>query len=127
MLSYFSSEIMQVGLLVYSMTHAVCLVAAQIFLKFGLTKFAPFGWNWTFWKSFLINWQFALCGLLFGGASLLWFYILKHFPFSQAYPLISLSYVFGLIASVFIFHENVSWTAWAGVGCIMLGCFLVTQ
>ena len=34
-------------------------------------------------------------------------YILRHYPFSQAYPLSSLAYVFGMVAAMWIFHEQV--------------------
>lgn len=54
-------------------------------------------------------------------------YILKHYPFSQAYPLSSLAYVFGMVASLFVFREQVSWMQWAGVLLIMAGCYCVAQ
>ena len=55
----------------------------------------------------MTNWQFAASGLLFALASLLWMYIVKVFPFSSAYPMISLSYVLGMLAAILIFHEEV--------------------
>lgn len=75
----------------------------------------------------LTNWQFAVSGLLFGSASLLWMYIVKVFPFSTAYPLVSLSYVFGMIAAILIFHEEVSIIKWTGVIFIVIGCLLITR
>ena len=87
----------------------------------------PFGWNKEFWGSMLVNWQFAACGICFGLGSLLWMYILKVFPLSLAYPMISLSYVFGMLAAIFFFHETVSLTKWVGVFFIMLGCSLIVK
>ena len=101
------------------------LTAGQVFLKFALMRMAPFGWNRTFWSSVFLNWQFAACGLCFLAASLLWMYIVKAFPFSVAYPMISMSFVVGMIAAVVFFHEQVSWTKWAGVLLIIAGCLLI--
>lgn len=103
------------------------LASAQVFLKFALQRMLPFGWTWTFWRSLLLNWQFALCGLLFGGSSVLWLFIVKRYPLSVAYPMISLSYVFGLLAAILFFHEEVSATKWAGVALIIAGCCLVAK
>ena len=58
---------------------------------------------------------------------MLWFYILKHFPFSMAYPMVSLSYVFGMIAAIVFFHEDVNLMKWIGVVLIMLGCFFIAR
>ena len=85
---------------------------------------APF---WLFWCSLLLNWQFACSGLLFGSSSILWMYIVKHYPLSVAYPMISLSYVFGLLAAILFFHESVSVMKWVGVSLIILGCCLIAK
>jgi drug/metabolite transporter (DMT)-like permease len=77
--------------------------------------------------SMLTNWQFAACGACFALASLLWMWIVKVFPFSMAYPMVSLSYVFGMLAAIVFFHEEVSMMKWAGVILIVLGCFLIAK
>ena len=99
----------------------------QVFLKLALGRTEPFGWNWSFWGSLLANWQFALCGLCYGAGTVLWFYIVKHFPFSMAYPMVSISYVLGMIAAMLVFHEEVSLTRWMGVLLIMAGCYLIAK
>lgn len=114
-------------LLVLSLTQCLLLSGGQVFLKFALMKMAPFGWNREFFFSLLKNWQFAACGALYLAGSLLWMYILKHYPFSQAYPMISLSYVFGMIAAMIFFNEQISPTRWAGVLLILCGCVLVAK
>ena len=103
----------------------ILLTGGQVFLKFALMRMAPFGWNRAFWTSILLNWQFAACGLCFLMASLLWMYIVKMFPFSVAYPMVSMSFVIGMIAAVVFFHEQVSWTKWVGVLLIVAGCLLI--
>jgi undecaprenyl phosphate-alpha-L-ara4N flippase subunit ArnE len=98
-----------------------------VFLKYAMMRMPAFSWSRGFWLSLLVNWQFAACGLLFGAASLLWAYIVKNFPFSTAYPMVSLSYVFGMFAAIMFFHEEVSAAKWLGVALIMMGCFLIAK
>ena len=43
------------------------------------------------------------------------------------YPMISLSYVFGMVAAIVFFHEQVSLTRWVGVFCIIMGCCLIAK
>ena len=94
--------------------------------KFALNRMPPFEWTKAFWMSMLTNWQFAACGACFALASLLWMWIVKVFPFSMAYPMVSLSYVFGMLAAIVFFHEEVSMMKWAGVILIVLGCRFTT-
>lgn len=111
----------------YAILQSLLLASAQVFLKLALQRMAPFGWTREFWSDLLANWQFAVSGLLFGAASLLWMYIVKVFPFSMAYPMVSLSYVFGMLAALLVFHEEVSPSQWTGVFFIMLGCTLIAR
>lgn len=111
----------------YAVLQSLLLVGGQVFLKFAMMRMLPFAWTKTFWVSLLTNWHFAACGLFFGAASLLWMYIVKVFPFSMAYPMVSLSYVFGMFAAILFFHEEVSLMKWVGVACIMLGCVLIAK
>ncbi len=111
----------------YAILQSLLLTGGQVFLKFALLRMPPFAWSRTFWTGMLTNWQFAASGLLFGAASLLWMYIVKVFPFSTAYPLVSLSYVFGMLAAILLFHEEVSPVKWLGVVLIVLGCLLIAR
>ena len=115
------------SVLFLAVVQSVLLASGQVFLKFALHKMQPFGWTWKFWGTLLLNWQFAACGLFFGASSILWMYIVKHYPLSVAYPMISLSYVFGMLAAIFFFHESVSLSKWMGVALIMMGCCLVAK
>ncbi len=109
----------------YVIIQCLLLTGGQVFLKLALTRMPAFSWTRTFWITLLANWQFAVCGLFFGLASLLWMYIVKVFPFSTAYPMVSLSYVFGMMAAIVIFHEEVSMMKWVGVILIVIGCILI--
>ena len=112
---------------VYAVAQSALLAAGQVFLKFGLARMLPFGWNRQFWMSALLNWQFAMSGLTFGASSVLWMHIVKRYPLSVAYPMISLSYVFGMIAAMVFFHEEVSLLKWLGIAFIIFGCCLIAK
>lgn len=114
-------------LLLLAIVQSLLLSGGQVLLKYALNKMLPFAMTFEFWRSVFANWQFAACGLCYGAGSLLWFYIIKHYPFSMAYPLVSLSYVFGMIAAMVFFNEPVNLAKWAGVLFIMFGCFLITR
>jgi len=113
-------------LIIFATIQSFLLAASQVFLKLATLRMDRFSFTWTFFKDLLVNWQLALSGISIAAATVIWMYILKRFELSVAYPLISISYVFGMLASVFIFHEVVPLTRWIGVGLIMIGVvFLV--
>lgn len=114
-------------LILLSLLQCTALACGQLTLKLAMERMAPFEWSVSFWTSLLTNWWFAACGLLFGGASLLWMYILKHWPLSQAYPMASLSFVIALIMAATVLHEDITWNRWLGVALIMLGCIFVAR
>ena len=114
-------------LFLLAIIQSLLLAGGQVLLKFGLARMLPFSMSWDFWKSVFVNWQFAACGICYGAGSILWFYIVKNYPFSMAYPLVSLSYVFGMIAAIIFFNESVDVMKWIGVLLIMLGCYFIAR
>ncbi len=114
-------------LIILAIIQSMLLAGGQVLLKFGLARMLPFSMSLEFWKSVFVNWQFAACGLCYGAGSILWFYIVKNYPFSMAYPMVSLSYVFGMVAAIVFFHEPVEWTKWVGVLLIMAGCYFIAK
>ncbi|MGN1220338.1 MAG: EamA family transporter [Candidatus Cryptobacteroides sp.] len=114
-------------LFLLALVQSSLLAGGQVLLKFALARMLPFSMTLAFWKSVFVNWQFAACGLCYGAGSLLWFHIVKNYPFSMAYPLVSLSYVLGMVAAIVFFHEDVNLVKWIGVGMIMFGCFLIAR
>ena len=111
----------------YAILQSILLTAGQVFLKLAMTRMPVFGWTREFWLKLLSNWHFAASGLFFASASLLWMYIVKHFEFSTAYPMVSLSYVFGMLAAILFFHEQVPWERWVGVFLILTGCVFIAK
>ena len=103
------------------------LAGGQVFLKLAMEKLPKFSWTWASFKAALVDWWLLACGVSFGVATVLWLYILKKFPFSQAYPLTSLSFVFGMIAAWLVFGEAVPFSRWIGLILVVAGCFLIMK
>ena len=110
-----------------SIIQCLFLAAGNILLKFGLEKSGAFSWTWKFFRDFFTNWYMLGSGLSMITATILWFYILKNNELSLAYPLISISYIFGTLGAIFFFHETVSLTRWLGVFLIMTGVAFLTK
>lgn len=114
-------------LILLALVQSLLLCSGQVFLKFALQKMGNFEFSLSFFTSQLVNWWWLLCGLCYGTGAVLWFHILKNYPFSKAYPLISMSYVFGMIAAVVVFKESVPAVRWLGVLLIMAGCYFIAK
>ena len=114
-------------LILLALIQSLLLCAGQMFMKLALKAMGAVAWSWSFVLSQLTNWWWLACGISFTAAGLLWMYILKKFPFSMAYPMISLSYVFGMIAAIVFFHESIPLTRWIGVFLIITGCVLIAR
>lgn len=114
-------------LLPLSIVQALLLAGGQILVKIALTHMSPFSWTWRFFIEQMTNLWWLACGVCFGVSTALWLYILKNYPFSVAYPLSSMAYVFGMLAALWIFHEQISLSAWIGVLLIMAGCYFVAR
>jgi drug/metabolite transporter (DMT)-like permease len=71
---------------------------------------------------------FVLGGFVFVfSGALFWLAVLSRWPLSLAYPLLSISYIIGIVASVLLLKEKVSPLQIAGVFVIILGVFLVSR
>ena len=106
----------------------LCLAANQVFLKLWLEKYGnnvfPLGWD-KLGLIFKIEVLFSVLAFII--AVIIWLGLMNRLNFGLLYPLISLSYVFGLLASKFVFNEPIPLTRWIGVGIIFIGVFLVTR
>ncbi|MDR1792243.1 MAG: EamA family transporter [Bacteroidales bacterium] len=105
---------------------SVLLVAAQTLLKISVQLFGKFSFTWIWFKNALTTWQFALSGICALAAMLIWMYVLKHYPMSVAYPLLSISYIIGVLAGQFVFHETIPLLRWIGVIIIIIGAIIVS-
>ena len=114
-------------LLPISLLQSLLLSSGQVFLKYGLTKAGDFAWSSSYFKSLFFNLHFISSGICYGLGSVLWMYIIKHYPFSMAYPMVSISYIIGVFSAIIFFHEQIPMTRWIGVCFILIGCFLVAK
>jgi undecaprenyl phosphate-alpha-L-ara4N flippase subunit ArnE len=114
-------------LLPISLLQCLLLTGGQVLMKFGLQKAGDFSFSWGYFGRLFINWQFASCGVCFAVGSVLWMYIIKNFPLSMAYPMVSLSYVMGMLAAILFFHEQIPLVRWIGVFLILSGCVLIAK
>ena len=65
--------------------------------------------------------------LIYGIATIQWFWILLKGPFSIVYPLQSLAYVLGIVAALIVFKEHIPVTRWIGAAFIIIGAFFIAQ
>ena len=114
-------------LILLSIVQSACLVAGQMFLKFTMNKIDKLAFSWHCIKQLFTDLNFLLCGIFMGAGSVLWFYILKNYPFSAAYPMISFSYVLGLVVAGVVFHEHIPAIRYVGVALIIIGAILIVQ
>jgi undecaprenyl phosphate-alpha-L-ara4N flippase subunit ArnE len=114
-------------LILLSVTQCLFLCGGQVFLKLAMEKAGAFRFVRAFVCNLLTNWHFLASGLCMVAASCLWMYMLKRYDLSVVYPMISISYVFGMLASIYIFHEAVPYTRWIGVFLIMTGVILIAK
>jgi len=114
-------------IILLSTTQCLFLSGGQVCLKFAMDKMQKFTFTWAFFGDLFTNWWFLATGICMAGATVLWMYIIKHFPFSMVYPMISISYIFGMLAAIFIFHESVPLVRWLGVLLIMGGVILIAR
>jgi len=103
------------------------LASGNVCFKLAVERINKFQWSWSFFSDILTNWWLLASGICLISATILWGYILKYFPFSIAHPLTAFSFIFGMLAAIFIFGENVPATRWVGVALIIAGAFFIAK
>jgi undecaprenyl phosphate-alpha-L-ara4N flippase subunit ArnE len=114
-------------IILLSTVQCLFLSGGQVCLKLAMNRMAKFSFTWTFFSELFTNWYFLGAGICMAVATILWLYIIKHFDFSIVYPMISLSYIMGMLAAIYIFHEAVPAIRWVGVLLIMGGVILIVK
>jgi drug/metabolite transporter (DMT)-like permease len=62
---------------------------------------------------------------IYGSATVLWVYVLRHMPLSQAYPFMALSFVLVPLASLLFFGETLGLRYWIGAALIVAGMVVI--
>jgi undecaprenyl phosphate-alpha-L-ara4N flippase subunit ArnE len=115
-------------LIILSLIQSILMCSCQSFFKVAATHMAPFSWTWTFFRdSVLLNWWLAAAGVCGIVGVVEWMYMLKTYPFSQVYPLSSMSFLLGMFVAIIFFKETVVWQQWVGVFLILAGCGLIAR
>lgn len=110
---------------VLSLINTLLLVTGQILIKIGLDKNGGIKIS-SFWSIFFIpDIFFGL--LLYVLATFVWFIILSRMNLSVAYPMQSLSYVFGIFAASLVFKETITMSKWIGIIFIVIGVIFIAN
>ncbi len=80
--------------------------------------------KYSFTSSFFVGWL-ALGVLVYGIATLAYFYVLSRVHLSWAYGIGGLSYIFATFLAYFVLAENVPPLRWFGVIIITIGVVLI--
>ena len=73
-----------------------------------------------------MNIWFWLALIIYGGATLLWIYILQNVPLSLAYPFVALGFIFVPAIAFLFFKEPVNIQYFAGLALILGGLAVIT-
>ncbi|MBP2170835.1 undecaprenyl phosphate-alpha-L-ara4N flippase subunit ArnE [Erwinia toletana] len=74
-------------------------------------------WHLLFWL--------GLSVLLLGCAMLVWLVVLQKVPVGVAYPMLSLNFIFIVLAARWLWREPVSGRHWLGIGLIVAGVMVM--
>lgn len=67
-------------------------------------------------------------GLVFFGANaFLWLIVLSREKLSFAYPMVAFAYIFTILLSKFVLHEDVPLLRWAGLSVIIVGILMIAK
>ncbi len=110
----------------------VLAAAAQLTLKYGMTKVGPIGGSALQEPGttvLRVARQPAVWGglMLFAVSAAFWLVVLSRVSLSFAYPFAALTYVLILLFDRLVLHEPVEPLRWAGVALIVGGILLVSR
>ncbi len=107
------------------------ITSGQVFWKLGFSKIGGFYVSDQSVPANLfrvLTNPFILAGFaVYIVATAFFMYLLSKYDISLVIPLSSVSFVFSLLAGVFLFHEDISATRVAGVFVIIVGILLVLK
>ena len=113
----------------------ICIVlgaVGQILMKNGMNQVGEVGGigqllNPNTFFTIFTN-LFVLGGLLlYGIAAILWLGAMSSLNISFMYPLLSIGYILAALMGALFLKEDVTIIRWAGIGFVVLGCFLVLR
>ncbi|WP_392532688.1 EamA family transporter [Nostoc sp. C117] len=100
---------------------------AQLSLKYGLYISKPTEEASASIQKLLFSRYFIIWFICYVFMTLLWLYILRTVPLSQAFPVLGLMYALVPIASHYLLKEKVVFSQWLGISIIIGGVILVVH
>ncbi len=115
----------------FLMTGVLLNTVAQLLLKAGTNVLGVItldrdNWLETLWRMGTQG-HFVIGVAVYMVSLVVWIIGLSRVPVSVAYPMLSLGYVLNAIAAYYLFGEVVSTAKWLGIGCIIVGVWLVAR
>lgn len=92
----------------------------QFFFKLSTT-------NLVFDLSLIYNYNLLLGLFFYGIGALLMIFALKYGELNTLYPIVSLTFIWVTLISVFILHETISLFKFSGIGVIIFGVFMIQR
>ena len=112
--------------IILGILQSLFLTSGQVFLKLSINRMDSIELSFNNIKNF-VSLYLLTSGVSFLVAAGLWLYMLKYYDFSLAYPITSISYIFGMFASAMILNESIPMTRWFGVIFIVIGVFFMMK
>lgn len=122
---------MSAAALAFLMTGVLLNAAAQLLLKAGTNALGVITLTREGWVDTLLRMatqgHFVLGAACYVLSLFVWILGLSRVPVSIAYPLLSVGYIVNAIAAHYLFGEAVTASRWLGIGCIIVGVWLVAR
>ncbi|MBW4427984.1 MAG: EamA family transporter [Nostoc desertorum CM1-VF14] len=100
---------------------------ANVSLKYGLHISSPAKGASASIQNLLLSRYFWIWFICYTFMTILWLYVLRTIPLSQAFPVLGLMYAFIPIASHYLLKEQVVFSQWLGISIIITGVILVVN
>ncbi|MDF5735576.1 MULTISPECIES: EamA family transporter [unclassified Nostoc] len=100
---------------------------ANVSLKYGLYISSATKGESTSIKNLLFSRYFLIWFICYTFMTILWLYVLRTIPLSQAFPVLGLMYALIPIASHYLLKEEVIFSQWLGISVIITGVILVVH
>ena len=113
------------------LTGVLLNAAAQLLLKAGTNSIGHF--NFQLENVLPIGLKLAFEPHIFGGlccyvvSVVIWIMALSRVPVSIAYPMLSIGYIVNAFAAAYLFGESITVPKLLGIGCIIIGVYLVAK
>ena len=112
----------------YSLLQSMLLAIGQLLFKLALDRAAPYEGLAKFWGCLKHDWwMWHGCGISLICSTLLWAFILRRCPFSIAYPLSCISFLFGIIVGAIFLNEQLTTNKIIGIVVMLIGAFILAE